>query len=68
MEESIFKLSNSLSHYNPEAMAELKKTLWKGTDHWDHLLAERAAISGRLVLSTYTKQYIAQFAQKSNNV
>lgn len=64
MEESILRLSNSLLHYNPEAMAELKKILWKGTDHWDELLHERAAISGRLVLSDYTKQCIAQFKQK----
>ncbi|MEI9933520.1 MAG: enoyl-CoA hydratase/isomerase family protein [Ferruginibacter sp.] len=55
MDESIFRLANHLMHYNPEAMAEMKKTFWKGTEHWDELLKERAAISGRLILSSYSK-------------
>jgi len=61
MEESIARLSNSLAHYNPEAMAEMKKALWQGTDHWDKLLHERATISGRLVLSSHTKEFIQKF-------
>src|SRR3954447_20862360 len=35
MDDSIARLSTSLSHYNPEAMRELKRVLWKGTEHWD---------------------------------
>ncbi len=55
------RLSNyTSSHDNPEAMAELKQILWKGTEHWDKLLTERAAICGRLVLSEYTKNAIAK--------
>ena len=46
---------------NPEAMRLLKQTLWQGTSHWDELLAERAAVSGRLVLSDFTKKAIAKF-------
>jgi methylglutaconyl-CoA hydratase len=42
----------------------MKKILWKGTEHWDHLLLERAAISGRLVLSTFTKNAIEKFKAK----
>jgi methylglutaconyl-CoA hydratase len=61
MEESIARLSNSLSHSNPEAMLEMKKMFWKGTENWDQLLAERAAISGKLVLSEHTKQAIKKF-------
>jgi len=64
MDESIGRLANTLSHSNPEAMAELKKIFWKGTDHWDELLKERAAISGRLVLSDFTKSAIAKFKAK----
>ena len=45
-------------------MAELKKVLWQGTEHWDKLLHERAAISGKLVLSDFTKNYIKQFKEK----
>ena len=51
MDESVYRLANSLAHSNPDAMAEMKKIFWKGTEHWDKLLKERAAISGRLVLS-----------------
>jgi methylglutaconyl-CoA hydratase len=58
LDESVTRLSNTLAHDNPEAMAELKQILWKGTDHWDKLLTERATISGRLVLSDYTKNAI----------
>lgn len=53
--------STELATYSPEAMAELKKVMWRGTEDWDTLLAERAAISGRLVLSTFTRQAIAKF-------
>ena len=51
--------------YSPDAMDELKKVLWKGTEDWDNLLAERAAISGRLVLSEFTKEAINSFKSKS---
>jgi len=64
MDESISRLANTLAHSNPEAMAELKKIFWKGTEHWDELLKERAAISGRLVLSDFTRNAIAKFKAK----
>jgi methylglutaconyl-CoA hydratase len=64
MDESIQRLSNTLVHSSPQAMAEMKKIFWKGTEHWDELLKERAAISGRLVLSEFTKQAIAKFKAK----
>lgn len=51
--------------YSPEALAELKRIFWQGTEHWDTLLHERAAISGRLALSDFTKQAIAEF-KKAN--
>jgi methylglutaconyl-CoA hydratase len=44
-----------LANYNPDALAEMKKVIWEGTTHWDKLLKERAAISGKLVLSDFTK-------------
>ncbi len=54
-----------LCTYNPEALAALKKVFWEGTEHWEHLLAERAAISGRLALSDFSKQAIEAFKKKS---
>jgi methylglutaconyl-CoA hydratase len=50
-----------LCHYAPEALAELKRIFWEGTEHWDTLLTERAAISGRLAMSDFTKKAIAAF-------
>lgn len=65
MDESIFRLANQLSHSSPEAMAELKKVFWAGTEHWDELLFARAEISGRLVLSRHTREAIAKFKAKA---
>ena len=56
MDESISRLAGILSHSSKEAMAEMKKIFWKGTEHWDSLLKERASISGRLILSDHAKQ------------
>jgi enoyl-CoA hydratase/carnithine racemase len=64
MDESIAKLAHHLIHSSPEAMAEIKKILWKGTENWDHLLPERAAISGKLVLSSFARQAIEKFKAK----
>lgn len=61
MDESIQRLSHTLMQSSPVAMAELKKTLWKGTEHWDKLLIERAAISGKLILSEFSKTAIEKF-------
>ncbi|MGQ7945641.1 enoyl-CoA hydratase/isomerase family protein [Flavobacterium sp. WC2509] len=47
--------SKKLASYNPNALSEMKKIFWEGTTHWDKLLKERAAISGKLVLSDFTK-------------
>jgi methylglutaconyl-CoA hydratase len=67
MDDSINRLANTLSHFSPEAMAEMKKIFWKGTENWEVLLKERAAISGRLALSDFTKNAIASFKMKKEN-
>lgn len=64
MDEEIKRLSERLAQSNPEAMAMLKKVFWQGTDHWDELLAERAGMSGRLVLSEFTVNAINAFKKK----
>lgn len=64
MDEAIDALANRLCQSNPEAMRQLKKIFWQGTEHWDQLLAKRAEISGQLVLSDFTKQAIAKFKAK----
>lgn len=65
MDESIHRLSNQLAHSSPEAMHEMKKIFWEGTENWDSLLTHRAEISGRLVLSHFTKEAIANFKSKT---
>lgn len=64
VDASIERLAQQLANSNPEAMKEIKRASWTGTDHWDNLLIERAAISGRLVLSEFTRNAIAQFKKK----
>ena len=61
LNKQVQSLAEQLSDYSPEAMKELKKVFWKGTENWDQLLEKRAEISGRLVLSDYTKNFIEEF-------
>ncbi len=63
MEESIARLTNSLAHYSPEAMAEVKKMIWHNTEHWEQLLPERAAISGKLVMSEAARHFLDKFRE-----
>jgi methylglutaconyl-CoA hydratase len=58
---AVQSFAENLCTYNPEAMREMKKVMWTGTEDWDTLLAERAAISGRLVLSEFTKETLKRF-------
>ena len=53
--------TEKLASYNPEALYEMKKILWKNTDHWENLLPERAAISGELILSDFSRKALDKF-------
>ena len=64
MDEAVYRLAESLAHSNSEAIAEMKKMFWHGTENWDTLLRERAAISGRLILSDFTKNAIENFKRR----
>jgi methylglutaconyl-CoA hydratase len=61
LDKEVENLSKKLASYNPIALAEMKKVLWKGTEDWTNLLAERAAVSGALVLSEFTKKALLKF-------
>lgn len=61
LDEAVQAFAENLCNYNPEAMREMKKVMWAGTEDWDTLLAERAVISGRLVLSEFTKETLKRF-------
>lgn len=64
MDKAVNELAKKLANSNPEAMKALKQTFWQGCEHWDELLAERAAISGKLVLSDFTRSAIKKFKTK----
>ena len=64
MDEKINELIQKLANSNPDAMRELKEIFWAGTEDWDELLARRAEISGRLVLSEFTRNAIHAFKKK----
>ena len=61
LDVAVTSLAEKLASYNPEALTEMKKVMWQGTENWDTLLAERATISGRLVLSEFTKNTLKRF-------
>ncbi len=64
LDEAISVLAKKISSCSPEAISAMKKVFWSGTENWDELLEERAEISGRLVLSEFTKNYIKNFKGK----
>ncbi|MDX1591149.1 MAG: enoyl-CoA hydratase/isomerase family protein [Balneolaceae bacterium] len=64
LDESVDKLAGELASSNPEAMQELKEIIWQSTGHWDATLEQRAEISGRLVLSDFTREFIKEFKEK----
>ena len=55
LDKSVEAFAKNLCTYNPKAMTEMKTMFWRGTEDWDMLLMQRAKISGRLVLSDFTK-------------
>lgn len=60
LDQEITTLANKLASYNPEALFEMKKVLWEGTENWNTLLYERAEISGKLVLSDFSRKALSQ--------
>lgn len=64
MDAAIEELLNDLKNSNPEAMKDLKSIFWEGTEDWDDLLEKRAGVSGRLVLSEFTRNAINSFKKK----
>jgi methylglutaconyl-CoA hydratase len=61
LDEVLEAFAENLSTYNPKAMTEMKTMFWRGTEDWDMLLTQRAKISGRLVLSDFTKDKLRDY-------
>ena len=64
MDVAIQTLAEKLASSNPDSMRGLKQVIWEGMDHWDNLLLERAAMSGRWVLSDFTRKTLARLKQR----
>ena len=64
MDAAILILTEKLASSNLDSMRDLKQVIWEGTDHWDSLLLERAAISGKRVLSDFTRETLARMKQR----
>lgn len=50
LDAAVQSFAEKLASYAPQALTELKKVLWQGTETWDTLLMERASISSALLL------------------
>lgn len=61
MDKELEFFAEKMASYHPQALEEWKMALWEGTSHWDKLLVERAAITGKLVLSEFTRSALAKF-------
>jgi len=61
LDQAVMDLAEQLAGHNPEAASQIKRISWESATHWDELLEERAEISGRLVLSDYTKEALQRF-------
>lgn len=61
LDTAVMAMADYLLDTNPEAQSMLKEVFWSGCEHWDELLDERAAMSGRLVLSEFTKSALAAY-------
>ena len=64
MDVAIQALAEKLAASNPDSMQALKKVMWDGTEHWDELLLERAAMSGKWVLSDFTRDTLINLKKK----
>jgi len=61
LDEAVMKLANYLLSTNPEAQRLLKGVFWENCHNWDTLLEQRAEMSGKLVLSDYTKAALSKY-------
>jgi methylglutaconyl-CoA hydratase len=64
LDQVLGTLAHRIAAFNPEAISQLKSALWHDTDSWDQLLEDRAAMSGKLVLSDFTRNAIAAFEKR----
>ncbi|MBI1936974.1 MAG: enoyl-CoA hydratase/isomerase family protein [Ignavibacteriales bacterium] len=64
LDEAVAALAKKLSGFNLEAIEQLKKVFWEGTEDWDKLLEQRAEISGKLIQGEFSQNYVKLFKEK----
>jgi methylglutaconyl-CoA hydratase len=65
LDKAVQILAEQWASYAPEAIRQLKKVAWEGTEHFQQLMEHRANICGHLVLSDATKNALDQFKNKT---
>lgn len=60
LDKELYFHTAKLASFDVEALSKVKQVLWRGTEHWDDLMQERAALSGQLALLPATKERLAK--------
>lgn len=60
LDEVVLRLTSALSSYSPNAMKTMKESLWKGTENWPKLLAEKVSLVSKIAISKEVKEAFAQ--------
>ncbi len=63
LDDAVIQLADYLLSTNPEAQSLLKRVFWEDCTDWDRLLEERAELSGKLVLSDFTREALAAYGK-----
>jgi methylglutaconyl-CoA hydratase len=64
LDDAVAAHAKRLAASNPEAMREMKRVFWQHTDGWEKTMTERAAMSGRMVLSDFTREALTRFRSR----
>ncbi len=65
LDNAVNDLAKNLASHSLESISMLKKMFWSGSENWEQLLEKRAEMSGRLVLSKFTRDAIEAFKRKN---
>jgi methylglutaconyl-CoA hydratase len=60
LDAAVDRRVSALAASNPDAMAQLKRVFWEGTESWEKELPARAEMSGTLVLSDFTSKAVGR--------
>ncbi|MBX7145284.1 MAG: enoyl-CoA hydratase/isomerase family protein [Oligoflexia bacterium] len=62
LDAAVNTFATKLAASSVDAMSTLKKVLWEGTENWETLLPQRAALSGTLVLTDFARAFLSKSA------